>query len=581
VTPARVLFLIPARGGSKGLPGKNLRRLGGIPLVGWASRACASASRRLEGGAHRVVCSTDSSEIAEAASQWGAEIPFLRPGELATDSAESADVARHALSWFRDRGETFSTVALVQPTTPLVTADDVLAAVRQSARERAPVVSVAASPHAAWAMIMEEAGGLRFALDAAAPRRRQDAPRLVEPNGAVYASPVDWILAGKRFLENGTLGLEMPASRSLDVDALDDLHRCEGILAGRPIESVRVGRRWIGPGQPCFVIAEAGVNHDGDTKKAHRLIDAGADAGADAIKFQTFDPEALASADAPLAEYQQATETTSTQREMLDRLVLPRAAYAELKGHAEQRGLVFFSSPFDEGSADFLAELGVPALKIASGELINHGFLSHVARQGLPLIVSTGMATLAEVASAVDCVDGAVPLILLHCVSNYPAAAQDANLRAMDTLRRAFGVPVGWSDHMPGIDVAIAAAALGANVIEKHLTLDRTSNGPDHASSTEPADFRRMVDGVRGAERALGDGRKAPAAAEAPIARIARKSLHWRESLPAGTIVEPGHLIALRPGTGLSPALAPRTVGRRTRRNVSGGTALQESDLES
>ncbi len=345
---------------------------------------------------------------------------------------------------------------------------------------------------------------------------------------------------------------------------------------------VTVGDRRIGPGEPCFVIAEGGVNHNGDPVLARRLIDAAREAGADAVKFQTFDPSALASDDAPKAAYQAERQGPGTQREMLERLVLSHETHVELKAYAERSGLLFLSTPFDEGSADFLESLGVAAFKLPSGELTNHPFLAHVARKRRPILLSTGMANLDEVRAAVGAIRGAadVPIALLHCVSCYPARAEDSNLRAMDTLRREFGVPVGWSDHTLGIHMAVAAAALGANLIEKHITLDRTMPGPDHAASLEPYELRELVRAVRAVSAGLGDGRKVPVPAEVPIAAVARKSLHWSRPLRAGELVRADHLIALRPGTGISPAHMNTVVGRRVRADVLARTMVRETDLE-
>jgi N-acetylneuraminate synthase/N,N'-diacetyllegionaminate synthase len=344
---------------------------------------------------------------------------------------------------------------------------------------------------------------------------------------------------------------------------------------------INVGHHVLGAGAPAFIIAEAGVNHNGNVDLARRLVDAAADAGASAVKFQTFDPKALAAATAPHAEYQRLRAGGVSQHEMLARLVLPREVHVELKARAESRALGFLSSPFDESSADFLVDIGVAALKIPSGEVTNHPFLKHVARTGLPLLVSTGMCMLDEVEGAVATIRsaGTPPLALLHCVSSYPADPGDANLRAMATLRTRFGVPVGWSDHTTGVDVSVAAAALGAELIEKHLTLDRSLPGPDHAASLEPSEFARLVVGVRAAEAALGDGQKRPRPAEIPIAAVSRKSLHWRISPSVGERVRVEHLIALRPGTGLSPTRLDAIVGCVVCRAVEAGVAVDEADL--
>lgn len=342
--------------------------------------------------------------------------------------------------------------------------------------------------------------------------------------------------------------------------------------------TIQVGNTRIGGGARCFVIAEAGVNHNGDPVLAEKLIDAAADAGADAVKFQTFDPKALASASAPKAEYQHRSSSGSSQLGMLKGLNLAHEAYPALQSRAERRGLVFLSSPFDDGSAAFLAQLGIPAFKIPSGELTNTPFLKRVAAFGKPLLVSTGMATLSEVEAAVTAV-GQTPLALFHCVSSYPTSPADANLRAMTTLRETFRVPVGWSDHLTGIHVATAAIAVGAELLEKHLTLDRTMRGPDHAASTEPLEFGRMVRELREVEASLGSGRKEPVPAELDVAAVARKSLHWSESLPAGSTIEERHLVCLRPGTGLAPSLGPHFVGRRVTRAVAAGQAVDSKDI--
>ncbi len=291
------------------------------------------------------------------------------------------------------------------------------------------------------------------------------------------------------------------------------------------------------------MIAEVGVNHNGNPELAHRLVDVAADAGADVVKFQTFDPARLAATGAPTAAYQRAAgEGAADQREMLARLALPRETWAALQAHARERRMVFLSSPFDEGSADLLEDLDVPAFKVGSGELTNTGFLAYLARKGRPLLVSTGMATMAEVADAVEAIAAAgdPPAALLHCVSAYPARPEDANLRAIETLRAAFGVPAGWSDHTPGIGLPIAAVALGADLLEKHVTLDRGLHGPDHAASLEPEELKAMVAAIRGVEAARGNGEKVPVAAELEVASVARRSLHWaighgRGGVSAGT----------------------------------------------
>jgi N-acetylneuraminate synthase len=342
--------------------------------------------------------------------------------------------------------------------------------------------------------------------------------------------------------------------------------------------------RTIGDGHPCFVIAEAGVNHNGNPDLAERLIDISAESGADVVKFQTFDPDALAGASAAMAEYQAVAmnDATSSQRDMLRGLTLPKESYPRLIAHAKKRNILFLSTPFDERSSDFLEQLGLPAFKISSGDLNNTLLLAHIAKKRLPMLVSTGMGTIGDIARALETLaqNGAPPVALFHCVSNYPASPEDCNLRAMATIRSAFQVAVGWSDHTTGIDISLAAIALGAQLLEKHVTLDRTMPGPDHKASLEPAELTALVAGIRRIERALGSPAKAPRPAEIPIANIARRSLHWARSLPAGAVVTLQDLIALRPGTGVEPAASAWLIGRATTRAVSAGAMLARSDFE-
>ena len=348
------------------------------------------------------------------------------------------------------------------------------------------------------------------------------------------------------------------------------------------IQPFAIGSRLVGPGCPCFVIAEAGINHNGDLALAHRLVDAARTAGADAIKFQTFAAEQVVSAIAPKAAYQTAaTGASESQLDMVRGFELPPAAFTELAAHCAEAGIMFLSTPFDPGSADLLERLGVPAFKLPSGEITNPILLRRVAAKGRPVLLSTGMATLAEVAAAVEILEaaGCRDLLLLHCTSAYPAAAETANLRAMATMAAAFHRPVGYSDHTNGFEVAIAAVALGAACIEKHFTLDRALPGPDHTASVTPADLAALVGLVRRTERALGDGRKHPVAEERDTSDVARRSLFAARALAAGAVLTVDDLVALRPAGGISPMQVDGIAGRRLARAVERGARLQWSDL--
>lgn len=344
---------------------------------------------------------------------------------------------------------------------------------------------------------------------------------------------------------------------------------------------IHIANRPIGIGAPCFIIAEAGVNHDGCITLGQRLIDIAADALCDAVKFQTFNADRIALATAPKAAYQR-TGIEESQREMLRRLELSADDHRNLAVHCVSRRITFLSSPFDEESADLLESMDVPAFKVPSGELTNIPFLRNLARRGRPLLVSTGMATLQDVERAMAAITecGVSEVILLHCTSNYPAADEDANLRAIETLHSRFGVPVGYSDHTNGCDLALAAVALGACVLEKHVTYDRHANGPDHAASLDPDQLKDLVARVRTLERALGDGSKKPGPSELEVAAVARKSVVTTRDIQAGEIITGDMLALRRPGTGLPPVARDQIVGRRARASIPAGTIIAWDAIE-
>ena len=349
------------------------------------------------------------------------------------------------------------------------------------------------------------------------------------------------------------------------------------------MREICIDNRRIGPGQPCYIIAEAGVNHNGDFDKALRLVDIAANAGADAVKFQTFIAENVVSPGAPKAEYQKAAvKQDESQLEMVKKYELSFEEFISINDYCKKKEILFLSTPFDFQSADFLVGLKIQAIKVASGEITNFPFLAHLASQGIPLVISTGMANFEEVEKAVKIVEdsGNFDYCLLHCVSSYPAAPEDVNLRAMDTLRSAFDVPVGFSDHTLGIEVPIAAVALGANIIEKHFTLDHELPGPDHRASLEPDELIKMVTGIRKVESAIGNGVKQPVKSEIEIASVARKSLVAAMDLKKGTILEVDNISIKRPGTGLPPSSLDLILGRRVIEDIKMGTLISMDSIE-
>lgn len=321
-----------------------------------------------------------------------------------------------------------------------------------------------------------------------------------------------------------------------------------------------------------IVIAEAGVNHNGDLTLAKELIKVAADAGADLVKFQSFVTEKSISRQAPKAEYQKgATDPGESQYEMVKKLELSKEDHRELLAECKARGIGFFSTAFDPESFDLLEELGAEYVKVPSGELTNLPYLRYVTRLGKPVLLSTGMANLGDIEAAIDAVEQAgtprSQITVLHCTTEYPTPMDDVNLMAMVNIGKALGVKVGYSDHTPGIEVPIAAVALGATVIEKHFTLDRSLPGPDHRASLEPAELTAMVAGIRNIERALGDGIKRPSPSELKNKPIARKSLVAACDIKAGEAFSPENLTAKRPGTGVSPMLWDEVMGRRAPRD--------------
>lgn len=315
-----------------------------------------------------------------------------------------------------------------------------------------------------------------------------------------------------------------------------------------------------------LIVAEAGVNHNGDLAIAKELIDVAAEAGADLVKFQTFSADRMVTATAPMANYQtRNTNRYEFQYEMLRRLELTKDMHYELKNHCLLRGIDFFSTGFDVESIDLLAELGQDRFKIPSGELTNLPFLRYIGRMSKPIIMSTGMAQMEEIRSAIEVLEEVgTPrsiITVLHCTTEYPAPMTEVNLRAMLSIKSEFAVNVGYSDHTAGIEVAIAAVAMGASVIEKHFTLDRNLPGPDHKSSLLPEELKLMVRSIRNIETAMGDGIKRCTPSEARNICMARKSLVASRAIIKGEVFSLENISVKRPGTGISPMAMDKVIG--------------------
>lgn len=340
-----------------------------------------------------------------------------------------------------------------------------------------------------------------------------------------------------------------------------------------------------------FIIAEAGVNHNGDARLALELVEMAARQGADAVKFQTFSADKLVAPGAEKAEYQKRETGDGDQHAMLKALEISESLHRQLFARCNEVGIEFMSTPFDEDAANFLLALGMQRIKIPSGEITNEPFLAFLASKDVPLILSTGMATMEEIHRAVSVIQThraaagfttplAEVLTILHCTSNYPAQCSDVNLNAMQTIGRETALPVGYSDHTLGLAVSTAAVALGATVIEKHFTLDRSMPGPDHKASLSPDDLGALVRQIRDVEAALGSSLKQPTASELPVRALVRRSVTAARAIAAGQLITEADLVLLRPGTGITPSEIANVTGKRAMHDIKAGATLHWPDLQ-
>jgi N,N'-diacetyllegionaminate synthase len=336
-----------------------------------------------------------------------------------------------------------------------------------------------------------------------------------------------------------------------------------------------------------LIIAEAGVNHNGDLSLARKLIEAAANAGADYVKFQTFKAENLVTKSAKKAAYQakNINDGDNSQFQMLKNLEMPYEWHFELRNYANSLGIKFLSTGFDEESIDFLDDLGIDLFKIPSGEITNRPYLKHIAKKMKEVILSTGMANMQEVLDAMNVfIEEGIErdrITILHCNTEYPTPMLDVNLKAMNTIQEVLGVQVGYSDHTLGIEVPIAAVALGAKVIEKHFTLDKSMPGPDHIASLDPWELKCMIQAIRNIELAMaGSGTKEPSQSELNNIAVVRKSLHFRKNLPAGHVINVNDLIALRPGFGVSPMRIELYIGKELNQDVDAFSMIENTQFQ-
>lgn len=348
------------------------------------------------------------------------------------------------------------------------------------------------------------------------------------------------------------------------------------------MKPIKIKNKIIGEGRFCFIIAEAGVNHNGRLDLAKKLIDVAKEANADAVKFQTFKSEGLVSERTEMAEYQKKNiGKEESQLEMLKAVELSYKDFEELKDYCDKKEIIFLSTPHTEDAIDFLEPL-VPAYKVGSGDLTNLPFLRKIAQKKKPIVLSTGMSNLEEVKEAVETIKkaGNEQIILLHCTTNYPCPFEEVNLRAMLTLKKEFGLAFGYSDHTLGFAVPVSAVSLGAQVLEKHFTLDKNLPGPDHKASLNPEELKEMIIAVRNVEKALGDGLKKPNSSEERIAKVARKSIIAKIDIAKGQIITKEDLIIKRPGTGLASKYLDRVIGKEAKRDIRKDSLISFEDIK-
>ena len=337
------------------------------------------------------------------------------------------------------------------------------------------------------------------------------------------------------------------------------------------MRKVKIEDRLVGDREAVFIVAEAGVNHNGDVDLGKKLIDVAKYAEADAVKFQAFKAENVVTKYAEKASYQkETTGPNKSQYNMIKRLELTDEEFKELYNYAKKNNIIFLSSAFDKESVDLLDNLGAPAFKVASGEITNFPLLRYIAEKKKPIILSTGMSTICEIEEALGVIreKGVEDIVLLHCVTSYPAKIENVNLRVIEALRHKFKLPVGFSDHTLGITIPIAAAALGAVLVEKHFTLDRTLPGPDHRASLEPDELKDMIRAIRDVEKALGDGIKKPTKGEDRIKKVVRRSIVAKMEIPKGTVITEDMLDLKRPGVGVEPKYLNDIIGKRAKKDI-------------
>lgn len=581
-----ILFFIPARGGSKGIPKKNLALICGCPLVAFPIILARKTQKYFDKYKTYIFVSTDSNEIADEAKKWGASVPFLRDKRISQDRSDIIDAILFSCEKLKKKKIFFpDIIILLQPTSPLTEEINVKEAFDLYLKNKRPIVSVTKYDHPLfWVFTLKDK---YLKINSKVPHLRQtESKDYYRPNGAIYISSLKNLQKYKTFYEKKILPYIMPFHSSIDIDKIEDLFIAEKMLEyKREIKNnyIQIKDQRIGSNFPVFFIAEAGVNHNGKIELAKKLVDLAKEAGANCVKFQTFKAEKLASSQARKASYQlKTTSQDESQMKMLKNLELSEEETAELKEYCDKRNIIFLSTPFDLESLEFLEKLNVPAYKIGSGDITNYFLLKEAAKKEKPIILSTGMSYLYEVFEAINLIENFEnkKIALLHCVSEYPAPLKEINFKTIKNLSLIFSCPVGFSDHTISEEASILSVGYGANIIEKHFTLDKNLEGPDHKSSMEPEELKELINKIRAIEKSLGDGIKKPALCEEENRILVRRSIFSNKNIKKGEIIKEENLIALRPGGGISPMEIETIMGKKAKRDIKEGEVLSFDLLE-
>lgn len=581
-----ILFFIPARAGSKGIKNKNLARIYGCPLVAFPIMTARKALKYFQKHNCYLFLSTDSPEIADVGKQWGASVPFLREKRLSKDKSDIFDAILFSCEKLK-KLKIFEPdiIVLLQPTSPLREVEDIKKAFNLYIKHKTSIISTTKYDHPLSWIFSVKNGYLKINKKVLHIRQKEE-DKYFRPNGAIYISSLENLKKFKSFYQKNTLSYEMPFYSSIDIDKIEDLHIAEKMMEFRFFmkkNNIKIGDKEVGSGLPTFFIAEAGVNHNGNLEIAKKMVDAAKEAGANCVKFQTFKAEELASKNAKKAKYQlETTDKNESQLEMLKKLELSEKDFIELKEYCDKRKILFLSTPFDLKSLELLEKIEVSAYKIGSGNITDYFLLKECAKKGKPIILSTGMSELYEVFDAINLIDnyGNKNILLLHCLSEYPAKIDEVNLLAIKNMRLLFNLPCGFSDHTEDFTAGILAVSFGASIIEKHFTLDKNMEGPDHKASLEPKELKKFIESIRNAEKAIGDGIKKVQNCEKENRIIVRKSLYAKRDIKRGEILKEEDFTALRPGGGISPMEINNIIGKKAKIDIKMGEVIKYEYLE-